>query len=260
MSDERSTEPFPGPSAADHRAVRFDERPAELSASLRRLAESHQSVPTLAGSAVRRRAARRRQRRAAVTAGAGVTVLAAAAFVVTLPLHDSPAPPRPPAASATAPPPATSTTPRSPTTPRPPTGRIDVRRQALTLDEHVLPILSSHLPVRLADGPLTVAKRYESERTLISRQRGDGYTVSAYVVVELRDSEGERLHIGAKATTPDSWRGTDTDSAGWIGLDAAAAKWFHGTVEVGDELELAPRSRQPQPDNSATDRPEEAAR
>ena len=254
MSDERCPGPFPRQPVADHPAVGSDELPAELSASLRRLAESHQSVPTLAGAAVRRRAARRGRRRAAVTAGAGVTVLAAAAFVLTLPLQDSPAPPQPPAASATAPPTAT------PTTPRTTTGRIDVRRQTLTLDERVLPILASNLPVRLADDPLTVAKRYESERTLISRQSSDGYVVSALVVVELRGSEGEKLHIGTETATPDSWRSTETDSAGWIGLDAAAARWFHSTVEVGDELVLDPRSRQPQPDNSATDRPEETAR
>lgn len=254
MSDERSPDQPADHPSADHPSA----RPDELSASLRKLAESHQSAPTLAGSAVRRRAVRRRQRRVAVTAGAGVTVLAAAAFVVTLPLQDSPAPPQSPAASATAPPPTTSA-PASPQ-PNPLSGTIDVKQQTLTLDGRALSISATNLPLRISEGPLTVATRYESERTLISRQSSDGFVVPAHSVVELRGPEGEKLHIGAEARSPNSWRGTETGSDGWIGLDVTAAKWFHSTVKVGDQLELAPQSHQPRPDDSATDRRSEAPR
>lgn len=233
MSDERSTDPLVDLSP-DHSA--------ELSASLRKLAESQQSSPPLAGSAVRRRAARRRRRRVAVTAGAGVTVLAAA-FAVALPLQDSDKP-QPPAASATTPAPTTSI----PATPHPAAGTIDVAQRTLTIGERVLPISVTNLPVPLTDNDtLTVSALYESERTFVSGQQrdGDGYGVEAHFVVELRGPEGERLHIGSEIASPTGARGTETTSDGWIGLDATAGRWLYSAVRVGDRVEVAAQSHAP---------------
>ncbi|MFC9291844.1 hypothetical protein [Streptomyces sp. NPDC057052] len=207
----------------------------ELSAALRELAAAHATAPVVGGPATRARAMRRvRRRRAAATLGAGTAALALLGLALGLHLggdRDRPAGRRP---AAVAPPRSTPPTTAGPT---PVGSTLDLYGRTLTFGGRAMPILSESGALSGATSPMTVvAKEDPGEMPLDVPREGPTIgptTVSVRYVVELRDGEGRPHYVGLFSPQLEALSDEDAE-AGWIGLGAEDAGWFHTRVRLGD--------------------------
>ncbi|MFJ4691081.1 hypothetical protein [Streptomyces sp. NPDC088766] len=247
----------------------------ELSAALRELAAAHTAAPVVGGPATRARAMRRvRRRRAAAALGAGTAALALLGLALSLHLggdRDHPAGRRPAAVApprstppSTAGPPSTATPP-STAGPTPVDGTLDLYGRTLTFGGRAMRILSESGALPGAASPMTVvAKEDKAEMPLDVPREGPTIgptTVSVRYVVELRDGEGRPHYVGL--FSPQLKALSDADAkAGWIGLGAEDAEWFHTRVRLGDTFPVttgttptaAPSAAAPAPGATASPR------
>jgi len=247
VSDELSS--GSGGSSESSGSSGFTDATDELSVVLREFAaEAEQEArPALTGAQVRGRAVRRARRRMAGLLGAGAVALALVGFALTQDLtgkengrrlpgattHAAPSQSQSPPLS----PPATSADISTPVSVLPATGSVDLAKRALLIGDRVMPLSSYFSNSPAFVGPLTVYRKHATKvETVVDSTDGVGSYTEISLAVELRDADDEPVYVGvARSYKGKSLRDT---GGGWIGLDAADAKWFYEDAKIGSVLSV----------------------
>lgn len=229
----------------------------ELSTALSEFAADQETRPVLTGAEIRGRAVRRARRRMAGTLGAGAVALALVAFVLTAGFPGSTGSSDPagegrrgqlPAASTPAVPSPRGTSGKTsaPEPGAPVVGTVSLAKSALYVGDRVMPLTSSLPDGPKVVGPLTVYRKHVTKVVTVTvLTAGTAYTTDVSLAVELRDAHDEPVYVGLafsyKEGSSKGETGNDTGAratGGWIGLDAADAKWFYANAKIGSALSI----------------------
>ncbi|MGW7255985.1 L,D-transpeptidase [Streptomyces sp. NPDC054834] len=218
----------------------------DLTAGLRQLAESGQSLPTASGADIRRRAHLRRRRRRTAAVGAGTVAAAAVALTLVLNLGGPGAgrtssPAAGPTSAAPTPPPTstpTSTPTSAPVRRAVSDATVNLSARFLVADNRKVPITSGLARTPTPSGRMTVTSMTDME--LVSGEEVGAESGSSYKltwVVRLRADDGTTTYLAAMPYN-DKAPGNYDVTSGWIGLRPSDAKWVYAKLRPGAAVDI----------------------